>query len=118
SAEDLAFARWLGGPFLQNFFNGIVPKDITIASPPSELKVLPLPTEGRPKDFSGAVGNFKIASDISAASAAAGDPLTLRLHITGTGNFDRVDSTMLDHLDHWKTYPAKSSFTPGDPIGY
>jgi hypothetical protein len=118
SAEDVAFARWLGGPFLQNFYNGIVPKDITIASSPSELKVLPLPSEGRPKDFGGAVGDFKIASDISAASAAAGDPLTLRLHITGTGNFDRVDSAMLDHLDRWKTYPAKSSFTPGDPIGY
>ncbi len=118
SAEDMAFARWLGGPFLQNFYNGIVPKDITIASSPSELKVLPLPSEGRPKDFGGAVGDFKVASDISAASAAAGDPLTLRLHITGTGNFDRVDSTMLDHLDGWKTYPAKSSFTPSDPIGY
>jgi hypothetical protein len=24
---------------------------------------------------------------------------------------------MFDHLDHWKTYPAKSTFTPSDAVG-
>jgi len=118
SAEDMAFAAWLGGPFLQSMYNGIAPKEVTITSPASELKVLPLPTEGRPKDFSGAVGDFQASSDITPARAAAGDPITLRLHVSGAGNFDRVDPSMLDHLDHWKTYPAKSSFTPGDAVGY
>jgi hypothetical protein len=118
SAEDMAFAAWLGGPFLQSMYNGIAPKEITIASPSSELKVLPLPMEGRPKDFSGAVGDFQVSSDVSPARAAAGDPITLRFHVSGAGNFDRVDATMFDHLDHWKTYPAKSSFTPSDAVGY
>jgi hypothetical protein len=118
SAEDMAFAAWLGGPFLQSMYNGIAPKEITITSPSSELKVLPLPTEGRPKDFSGAVGDFQVSSDISPAHAAAGDPITLRLHVTGAGNFDRVDPSMFDHLDHWKTYPAKSSFNPSDAVGF
>jgi hypothetical protein len=108
----------LGDPFLQNFFGATVPKDITVASPPSELTVLSLPAEGRPPDFSGAVGSFKIASDISSTTAAAGDPLTLRMHVTGSGNFDRVDSAMLDRVDQWKTYPPKSSFKPSDAIGY
>jgi hypothetical protein len=118
SAEDMAFAAWLGGPFLQSMYNGIAPKEITITSPASELKVLPLPTEGRPKDFSGAVGDFQVSTDISPAHAAAGDPVTLRLHVSGTGNFDRVEPSMFDHLDHWKTYPAKSSFTQSDAVGY
>ncbi len=118
SAEDLAFAAWLGGPFLQSMYNGIIPKEVTITSPTSELTVLPLPTEGRPKDFSGAVGDFQVSSDLSPARAAAGDPVTLRLRVSGSGNFDRVDATMFDHLDHWKTYPAKSSFTPSDAVGY
>ena len=76
-----------------------------------------LPTEGRPNDFSGAVGDFQVSSDTSATRVAAGDPLTLRLHISGVGNFDRVDASMFDHLDHWKTYPAKSSFTARDASG-
>src|SRR5580704_1886617 len=118
SAEDMAFAAWLGGPFLQSMYNGIAPKEITITSPASELKVLPLPTEGRPKGFGGAVGDFQVSSDISPARAAAGDPITLRLHVSGAGNFDRVDLSMFDHLDHWKTYPAKSSFNQGDAVGY
>ena len=118
SAQDSAFAASLGWPFSQIMYNGIAPKEITIASPASQLKVLPLPTQGQPKDFSGAVGNFQVSSDISPALPAAGDPLTLRLHISGVGNFDRVDSTMFNHLDHWKTYPAKSSFTPSDALGY
>jgi hypothetical protein len=118
SPEDMAFAAWLGGPFLQSMYNGIAPKEVTVTSPSSELKVLPLPTEGRPQDFSGAVGDFQVSSDISPARAAAGDPLTLRLHVSGAGNFDRVDPSMFDHLEHWKTYPAKSSFTPSDAVGY
>jgi hypothetical protein len=108
----------LGDPFLQNIFGATVSKDISVASPPSELTVLALPTQGRPADFSGAVGTFKIASDISSTTAAAGDPLTLRMHVTGSGNFDRVDTTMLEHVDQWKTYPPKSSFIPSDAIGY
>ncbi len=118
SAEDTEFAAMMGWPFLQSLYNGIAPKDITIASPSSALKVLPLPREGRPKDFSGAVGDFHVASDVSPSPVAAGDPLTLRLHISGVGNFDRVDSKMFDHLDHWKTYPAKSSFAPTDAVGH
>jgi hypothetical protein len=118
SAADRAVASRLAFPLLQSMYNGIAPKDITIGSSPSQLKVLALPTEGQPRNFSGAVGDFQVSSDISPASVAAGDPLTLRLHISGVGNFDRVDSTMLDHLDHWKTYPAKSSFKPSDTVGY
>jgi hypothetical protein len=107
----------LGDPFMQNFFGATVTKEITATSLPSDLTVLELPVEGRPPYFSGAVGSFKIAGDISSTTAAAGDPLTLRMHVTGSGNFDRVDSTMLEHLDRWKTYPPKSSFKASDALG-
>ena len=112
-----AIEDMLGDPFLQNFFAATVQKDMTISSPTSDLVVLSLPTEGQPRDFTGAVGSFKVASDLSATTAAAGDPLTLRMHIAGTGNFDRVDSPMLEHIDGWKTYPPKSSFK-GSDSGY
>src|SRR6202000_2895173 len=53
-----------------------------------------------------------------ANKAGAGDPMTLRMRITGSGSFDRVDSSMLEHVDQWKTYPPKSSFNTSDPIGF
>jgi hypothetical protein len=116
--KDSLIDDLLGDPFLQNVFGTTIPKDITITSPQADLTVLALPTAGRPSDFSGAVGTFKIADDASATTAAVGDPLTLKMRVTGTGNFDRVDSPMLEHVDEWKTYPPKSTFTPGDSIGY
>src|SRR3954468_11443236 len=118
SSEDISIAARMGAPFLQSLYNAIKPKELTVNSPTLDLKVLPLPTEGRPKDFTGAVGNFQASSDIAPAHPAAGDPLTFRLHISGTGNFDRVDSPMLSELDRWKTYPPKSSFTKRDAVGY
>jgi hypothetical protein len=108
----------LGDPFLQNVFGATVPKNITVASPAAAFTVLPLPTEGRPPDFSGAVGTFKISTDISSATNTAGDPLTLRLHVNGAGNFDRVDSSMLGADKEWKTYSPKAAFNPTDPTGY
>lgn len=108
----------LGDPFMQNVFGASVRKDIKAASPPLELIVNALPTEGRPPEFGGAVGTFKISSDISSATAAAGDPLTLEMNVTGNGNFDRVDSPMLEHVEHWKTYPPTSSFKSTDLLGF
>jgi BatD DUF11 like domain len=108
----------LGDPFMQNVFGASVTKNITVTSPENVFTVLPLPTAGRPADFGGAVGSFKASSDISSTTNIAGDPLTLRLHITGTGNFDRVESTMLGSDAEWKTYHPKSAFKQTDPTGF
>jgi len=116
--RETALDDRFGDPFWQNLFGATVPKDINVRSPPQELKVLELPAEGRPADFHGAIGTFSIVSDVSPAKADVGDPLTLRMRITGSGNFDRVDSTMLDHVDQWKTYPPKSTFNTSDPVGF
>lgn len=114
SDVDRELGAMMGWPFSQLMPRSSAPRKMTIASPSSELKVLPLPTRGRPRDFSGAVGDFQVSSDASATRVAAGDPLTLHLRISGVGNFDRVDTAMLDHLDHWKTYPPRSSFKASD----
>jgi hypothetical protein len=118
SAADAKLDALLGDPFLQSYYGKSITKELKIASPPATLSVLALPAAGRPDDFSGAVGRFALTSEIAPASGAAGEPLTLRLHVAGSGNFDRVDSPMLTQLEHWKTYPAKSSFKPGDAVGY
>jgi BatD DUF11 like domain len=107
-----------GDPFLQNFFGATVPKDINVTSPAMEMTGLALPVDGRPPEFNGAVGSFKIAAEVTPDSAVAGDPLTLRMRVSGSGNFDRVDSPMLDHVDQWKTYPPKSSLNLADALGY
>jgi hypothetical protein len=108
----------LGDPFLQNIFGATIPKNVTVASPEAAITVLPLPTQGKPPDFGGAVGTFKISTDLSSAKNTAGDPLTLRMHVNGAGNFDRVESSMLGGDAQWKTYEPKATFNPTDPTGY
>ena len=108
----------LGDPFLQNIFGSAVQKNIIVTSPEIPFTVMALPAENKPPDFSGAVGNFKINTDISSPTATAGDPLTLRLHVNGAGNFDRVDSNMLAANNEWKTYDPKANFKATDPIGF
>jgi BatD DUF11 like domain len=108
----------LGDPFLQNIFGTTVPKNVTVANPAAAIRVLALPAQGRPPDFGGAVGTFKISADISPSKTTAGDPLTLRMHVNGAGNFDRVESSMLARDAQWKTYEPKATFNPSDPTGY
>jgi BatD DUF11 like domain len=108
----------LGDPFMQNIFGAAVRKNVTVSSPETPFTVLALPTQDKPADFAGAVGNFKINTDISSATTTAGDPLTLRMHVNGIGNFDRVESNMLTGDVHWKTYDPKSTFKASDPVGY
>jgi hypothetical protein len=108
----------LGDPFLQNIFGATVQKNIDVQSPAAAMSVLPLPAQGRPPDFGGAVGSFKISTEISSTKTTAGDPLTLRMHVSGAGNFDRVESSMLGGSAEWKTYDPKASFNATDPLGF
>jgi hypothetical protein len=108
----------LGDPFMQNVFGSFVTKNLTVTSPETAFTVLPLPAEGRPADFGGAVGSFKVSSDVSSAANTAGDPLTLRLHVSGSGSFDRVDSSMLTGDPQWRTYQPKATFSPAEPTGF
>jgi hypothetical protein len=116
--DDSMFSDPFDDPFFQDVFGGTTEKELTVASEPDALKVLPLPAEGRPAGFSGAVGKFDLSSELSAARSAAGDPLTLRLKVSGTGNFDRVNTMMLGQVDGWKTYKPSAKFAPADNAGY
>lgn len=105
-------------PMFQNFFGASTEKDLTVASAPTSFTVLALPAHDRPADFSGAVGSFSLSSDVSEEKVAAGDPVTLRLRISGTGNFDRVTTPMLHDVEHWKTYAPTAKFNAEDDIGH
>lgn len=81
------------------------------------MKVLPLPVTGRPADFSGAVGTFDMRSEVTPATTTAGDPLTLKLTVSGAGNFERLNSAGLPNSAEWKTYKPNARFVAGDSAG-
>ena len=55
------------------------------------INVKPLPQQGKPSSFSGAVGQFKIDMKIEKTKLNIDEPLTIKLIISGTGNFSLFD---------------------------
>ena len=60
---------------------------VTSNQPVLTVRPLPLPT---PAKFSGAVGQFQLASKVVPATAAVGEPVTWTLELSGTGNWPDV----------------------------
>ncbi len=112
------FEDLFNDPAFQNFFGASTQRDVTVSSAPETFTVLALPTEGRPADFTGAVGKFAVSSELSEDKAGQGDPITLRMRVSGAGDFERVSSPMLHDADGWKTYTPTATFKPEDDIGY
>src|SRR4051812_25939953 len=44
------------------------------------------PTSGRPSDYGGAVGNLHVAAKLDTIGSRVGDPMTLTVRVSGTGN--------------------------------
>jgi len=97
-------------PFFNNFFSSYREKDVQVASPPLQLAVLPLPKEGKPDDFNGAIGNFRLSVTASPVDIVPGDPITLIMTVSGEGNFDRVQAPTISTEKGWKTYTPSSEF--------
>lgn len=82
-----------------------------------ELDIKPLPAAGRPESFSGGVGKFKFIAEGSPARVKVGDPVTMKLIVTGNGNFDRITAPALKTTAGWRTYPPSAEFRAEDEIG-
>lgn len=94
--------------FPPGFFNvPTEPRKLTIKSQAVTLKVLPLPMEGRPENFSGAVGEFTLTANATPTTLTVGDPLAVDLVVAGSGNFDALTEPRLLEQGGWKAYPSK-----------
>ena len=71
-------------------------RTLMFRSEPLSIFVRPLPERGRPRGFAGAVGEFDISAEASPLELRAGDPVTLRVSITGTGNVQSIPEPVLD----------------------
>lgn len=105
--------------FSDSFFDRLRLQEINLKTQERIYTVNPLPQQNQPADFSGAIGQFSIKHSLSDQTTTVGNPLTLAIELTGTGNFDRIQAPQLP-LDNnnWKTYTPKAHFQPTDTIGY
>ena len=81
------------------------PESRTIASAAIPITVRPLPDEGKPASFRGAVGTFQIMAAADRSEAVVGDAIRYRLTIEGTGNMKALPPPELPELSDVDVYP-------------
>jgi len=77
------------------------------SSQPVSIDVRPLPEEGRPAGFSGAVGRFKLSVEADRQDARVNDAVGLRVQIVGEGSLNAVDAPEIADLSDFKKYEPK-----------
>ena len=77
-----------------------------------------LPQENMPAGFNGAVGTFILNFSAGPTNVAVGDPITVRVQLSGRGAFDTLALPEQTAWQDFKTYPPTAKVdTTGDPMG-
>ena len=85
--------------------SGYVEVKRNIVAPGLTVQVDPLPS--KPADFSGGVGKFNISAQLSKKEVRAGDPVTLRVVIGGTGNLKLIKQPVVNFPKNFDKYDPK-----------
>ncbi len=102
-----------GDPFFDDFFNdsffnsGVANVEKTLKSNPVIITVRSLPEEGKPADFSGAVGSFTLHSEVDKTRLKTNEAVTLKCTISGKGNIQLIDKLNLTFPPDFETYDPK-----------
>jgi hypothetical protein len=81
------------------------------------MRVSPLPAENVPASFTGAVGAFNMTVTAAPTNVAVGDPITVKVSISGRG---RLDSFKLPEQSQWRDfnkYEATKKIDGADALG-
>lgn len=83
-------------------------QEFTSASQKVNIKVKPLPPEGKPDDFAGAVGQFEVQTSIEGQKFPAHQPFSLRVRFEGLGNAKMIDLPQIQWPQGVEIYDIKS----------
>ena len=98
ASADPFDAFFNGGNYVNIKKNLVAPKLII------DVKELP---EGKPANFSGAVGEFSISSSISTQELKTNDAVTIKLVISGTGNMKLINTPEVKFPQDFEIYDPK-----------
>ncbi|MDR1695478.1 MAG: BatD family protein [Endomicrobium sp.] len=112
---DFSSPSNMGGFF--DFFSdmGLGQRQIKeLAADPVEINVLPLPLENKPRDFSGAVGDFEIKAAADKTETRTNEPVTVTVTVSGSGNMRSVTKLDFEPDSGFKKYDTVVSNGSGN----
>jgi len=93
--DDRFFKDFFNDDFFGGGRSGVYQK-IVVPSNALNLRVSALPPEGRPKNFAGHVGEYRIEATATPTEASVGDPITLTLTMSGPEYLEHVSMPPLN----------------------
>jgi hypothetical protein len=93
---------------LDHFLGGTtLGKEQSVSSKPIRMQIKPLPTQGKPSSFYGAVGSgYTLTSKVDRNEVEAGEAVTFTLTVQGPGNLKTTGDIKIPDITGFKTYPA------------
>jgi BatD DUF11 like domain len=106
-----------GDPFFRQFFNQGEQKQISLATEMASVESLPLPEQNKPANFNGAIGDFTMTASVGPTNVTVGDPVTVRLQISGRGALDALTLPDQTALRDFKNFSPTAKITTTDQLG-
>jgi hypothetical protein len=106
-----------GDPFFRQFFNQGEQKQVSLATETVKAEGLPLPEQNKPANFCGAIGNFTMNVNVGPTNVTVGDPVTVRVQISGHGALDSVTLPDQSALTGFKIFAPTVKTQPSDQLG-
>lgn len=100
------FEEFFNDPFFNHNVRNV---ETTLRTKPIKIKVKPLPQEGKPDNFSGAVGDFTFKSSIDKNKLNANDALTISFRVSGKGNLELLELPKPKFPSDFESYEPKIS---------
>lgn len=77
------------------------------ASPRIKINVKSLPAAGKPANFNGVVGNYKMDVTLDKMETETGDPVTMKINIQGQGNIKKLENPSPEFPPDFDVYDPK-----------
>jgi len=106
-----------GDAFFNQFFNPGQQKQITLATDQINVESSPLPAQNVPPNFNGAIGQYTMAVSAGPTNVAVGDPITVRIQISGRGDLGSLALPSQSAWHNFTLYPPTSRVETTDPLG-
>ena len=95
-------------PFFGDFFGRQETRAIVLDCNTLDVQIRPIPDEGRPESFTGGVGILDFKVSVSPTELKAGEPVTIKMNISGDGNLEKIMPPSLDSSPGLKCYDARA----------
>jgi len=98
-------------------FNRGEQRQISLATSAETVQSLMVPRENAPPDFNGAIGRFTMTLTAGPTNVTAGDPITVKVQISGRGSLDAISLPEQPAWHDFKTYPPTMKIETTDQLG-